>query len=131
MGYQVYRDVEGNDRWAGYGVPAECDWADCAKRIDRGLGCKCEDHGGYELILDGESIDYLRIDDEPAAEEEWVETAGCGLYFCESHRVLTDRHDGVAPKPDSAEWNAHILSDDSWQQWRDENPDVVEGLISN
>lgn len=125
MGYQVYRDVEGHDRWAGYGVPAECDWGDCHERIDRGLSYKCEDHGGYELMLDGESIGYDRFEDEPDADEEWVKKDGCGLYFCEAHEVLTDKHEGVTPKPDCAEWEAHMLADESWQQWRDENPERV------
>jgi hypothetical protein len=32
------------------------------------------------------------------------------------------------PKPDVEEWNAHKLADPSWQQWRDENPELVAAM---
>lgn len=128
MGYQVYRDIEGHDRWAGYGVPAECDMPDCKEEIDRGLGYKCEAHGHYVLLLDGEVIEYERFDDEPDAEEEWVEAAGCGLYFCGKHEAPTSAHAGVTPKPDTAEWVQHMLTDDSWERWRTENPELIPAM---
>lgn len=118
MGYAVYNH---GDRWAGYGVPAECDWPDCREKIDRGLGYKCEDHGGYKLILNREEISYDRFDEEDDAEEEWVETEGCGLFFCEKHRSQTDQHANIEPKPDTQEWIDHMLTDESWQDWRNEN----------
>lgn len=40
---------------------------------------------------------------------------GCGLFFCN-------------PKPDTAEWIMHKLTDPSWQVWRDENPEEVRKL---
>ncbi len=104
MGYSVYRDVEGHDRWAGYGVPAECDWADCHAKIDRGMAYKCEEH--YDLTV-----------------EDVVEAEGCGLYFCGKHDTDFEQHWDMKPKPDSPEWERHMLNDPSWQQWRDENPE--------
>lgn len=132
MGYQVYPDQDardrGVDRWAGYGVPAECDWPDCREEIDRGLGFKCEDHGSYRLMLNGVQIDYARFDDEPDAEEVWTEAGGCGLYFCEHHRYETGTHAGLAPKPDHPTWVRHMLTDESWAGWRADNAEKAAAL---
>jgi len=128
MGYQVYEDPDHPSRWAGYAVPAECDWASCHTAIHRGLNNKCEDHGDYVLMLDGQQIGYDRFDGEPDAEEVWVEQVGCGLYFCEPHRSRTGEHGSVRPKPDSLEWEAHLLSDASWAPWREEHPDRVDAM---
>ena len=103
----VYEDRD-NDRWAGYGVPAACDWPSCTVEIDRGLGFKCEEHVTYD--------------------EDGGETVreGCGWFFCEEHRHDTDAHSQVERgKPDSAEWIEHMLTDESWAPWREEHPDRV------
>lgn len=125
MGYAVYFD-HSTHRWAGYGVPAECDWPDCSEEIDRGLGFKCEDHGHFVLELDGEQIDYARFDDEPDAEEVWEEVEGCGWFLCSEHRDRREVYDHntiTEGKPDSAEWIEHMRTDESWEKWREENPD--------
>lgn len=108
MGYQVYRD---GSRWAGYGVPAECDLAGCHERIDRGMAYKC---WTWEPTPDG-------IDGE--------EVEGCGLFFCDEHSHHPD-HPGAEPKPDTAEWMKHMLTNDSWQAWRDENPAEVKKITA-
>lgn len=105
MGYAVYEDTN-SDRWAGYGVPAKCDWPDCEQHIDRGLGYKCETH---TWVDDGG-------DDIVAGED------GCGLFFCLVHRYEPEQHAGIEPKPDVAQWISHMLTDESWQSWREENP---------
>lgn len=98
----------------GYGVPAMCDHEGCTEKIDRGLAYVC---GG-----------------DPYGGEE-----GCGLYFCSQHLFYTGGMpqrcerccDGEAPfepKPDVRRWMAHKLRDASWQEWRDENPELVEEL---
>jgi len=112
IGYdsQWYRDI-------GYGVPSICDHPDCNEEIDRGLGYVC---GG-----------------EPYGGEY-----GCGLFFCGSHlfgaKCLCekcieqedeiDRDECFEPKPDTQEWINHKLTDESWQQWRDDNPEEVAKL---
>lgn len=115
MGYAVYEDRDarnqGVERWAGYGVPAVCDVADCTTEIDRGLAYKCEDYTRYDI-------------DAETEEEIESEAEGCGLYFC-GHHGDHEAHAGATPKPDTAEWNAHVLTDESWQHWRDENPAKV------
>lgn len=97
--YKLRRDI-------GYGVPAVCDDPSCEKKIDRGLAYCC---GG-----------------EPFGGE-----TGCGLHFCGSHlwmargtqvcRRCKSYRKPYAPKPDTAEWIAHKLTDPSWAEWRAEN----------
>jgi len=35
------------------------------------------------------------------------------------------------PKSDAAEWVDWKLTDESWQEWRDENPEDIAVLIAN
>lgn len=111
-----------DERWKrdiGYGVPAYCDHPGCGKEIDRGLAYVC---GG-----------------EPYGGEH-----GCGLYFCEKHLWL-HRVGIVRPKcercakkqepfpltPEHPDWIQHKLTDPSWQQWRDENPEAITKLSNS
>lgn len=95
----------------GYGVPATCDHPDCNNEIDRGLDYVC---GG-----------------EPYGGEH-----GCGLFFCPEHKVgyhqrcerCNNRHDSFTAKPDRPEWIRHKLEDESWQEWRDANPEKVKEM---
>lgn len=99
----------------GYGVPAFCDHPGCSERIDRGLAYVC---GG-----------------EPYGGEH-----GCGLYFCPNHLAYYTRNRSQAcercgryrkpfkAKPDHPAWVRHKLADETWQGWRDENPDEVARL---
>ena len=109
MGYGVYfRD----GRWGGYGVPAVCDDSECVAEINRGLAYIC---GG-----------------EPGNEK------GCGLFFCSSHLWIgvgdddpqmcqrcCDEEPPFEPTPDTPKWIAHMLTDESWEQWRQENPERI------
>jgi hypothetical protein len=105
-----------DERWKrdiGYGVPAVCDHPDCKEEIDRGLSYVC---GG-----------------EPFGGDR-----GCGLYFCSAHLRWHERLPQLCercsprirrafnPKADTREWLTHKLTDESWAQWRDENPEAVE-----
>lgn len=114
MGYGVYLDQDARDsgvtRWAGYGVPAICDYPNCDVEIDRGLGYKCEQ----------------RYDEDETGNE--TEEEGCGLYFCGEHLLVgcPPEHDDFTPKPDTPEWERWMLTDKSWEQWRQEHPlDVI------
>jgi hypothetical protein len=110
MGYGVYED---GNRWAGYMVPAECDMPDCHESIDRGLYFKCETHE----IWDDEA-------DEP------IELEGCGLFFCSAHLIEESGHEKATPKPDALEWRRWQLYHESWDEWRQHNPDIVKQIIS-
>lgn len=111
MSWAVGRD----ERWQrdiGYGVPAFCDHPKCHAKIDRGLSHVC------------------------AYEEPYGGDKGCGLYFCYKHgagaqcpRCARYKPPYKHPKPDHPDWVRHKLFDDSWAQWRDENPAEVTLLL--
>jgi hypothetical protein len=95
----------------GYSAPAYCDHPGCMAEIDRGLSyvCGSKPHGGEH---------------------------GCGLYFCAKHhsfgdhgRELCERclngQEPFLPTADHPSWINHQLTDESWQLWRDENPEEV------
>jgi len=117
MGWSIGFD----DKWKrdiGYGVPATCDHPNCDEEIDRSLSHVC---GG-----------------EPYGGDK-----GCGLYFCDKHLYIglgynpdpqmcercCDEEKPFDPKPDVAEWIDWKLTDDSWEQWRQDNPEEVKKLL--
>lgn len=113
MGWSIGYDRKWR-RDIGYGVPALCDHPGCGKDIDRGLAYVC---GG-----------------EPYGGDH-----GCGLYFCSAHLWLTPRRPQrcarcvrgrkwFTPTPDTAVWLRHKLTDESWREWRDENPESVQAM---
>ena len=116
MGWSIGYDRDW-DRYIGYSVPAVCDHPRCNEKIDRGLAHVC---GG-----------------EPYGDEQ-----GCGLYFCANHLYFGRskeanqlcqkcfRYDKkhYKPKPEVKEWIDWMLTDQSWEQWRKENPEKVERM---
>lgn len=112
MGWSIGYDQHWQ-RDIGYGVPATCDHPDCNEEIDRGLGYVC---GG-----------------EPYGGEK-----GCGLFFCGKHlvcgtrplceRCRPRRKKPFAAKPDHPEWMNWKLSDESWEEWRQHNPEAVKAM---
>ena len=112
MGWSLGFD-DNHKRDIGYGVPAYCDHPDCDKEIDRGLSYVC---GG-----------------EPYGGEN-----GCGLFFCPDHLTFTyagklcgrciDKKPSFEPKKDHPEWIKWKLEDDSWEDWRKENPEIVKQM---
>ncbi len=111
MGWEIGWD----EKWSrdiGYGVPAYCDHPNCLREINRGLS-------------------YVCCDSQPCGGER-----GCGLYFCERHHDIEGRCESCCkrrkndflPTPDHPDWVKHKLTDESWQQWRDENPEEVKKM---
>ena len=93
--------------------------------------------GGSGKEID-RGLDYV-CGSEPYGGEH-----GCGLYFCGGHRRYGDQDDcprlcerclagadPFEPTPDVAEWIGHKLTDESWAQWRSENPDEVAAMTSS
>jgi hypothetical protein len=113
MGYGVYED---GDRWAGYMVPGVCDATGCETKIDRGVSYKCEYHGD-EYDGDGDEIENV--------------PDGCGMFFCPAHHFDPAAHEKAVAKPDTPEWLAWMLTDDSWKEWRVANPKRVETMRSD
>ena len=114
MGWAVGYDPNWK-RDIGYGVPATCDHPGCGREIDRGLSYVC---GG----------------------DAWGGEHGCGLFFCWEHLGLNrddrpmvcarcaEHGEPFEPTPDTAEWVEWKLTDESWAEWRAENPDEVARL---
>lgn len=114
MGWAIGEGSDGRD--IGYGVPSFCDHPDCNKEIHRGQSYVC------------------------GAINTPGEDRGCGLHFCEAHLRHSPRYGQLcercyprqrkpwARKPDHPTWVEHKLTDESWQQWRDENPAAVEEM---
>lgn len=114
MGWAV-GEFQGRD--IGYGVPAICDHPGCGEEINRGLGYVCGDdvYGGDH---------------------------GCGLFFCVKHKQAAGKrreHKSLCsrcyarkppfdPTPDTLEWICWKLADESWGQWRAENPEKVNAM---
>lgn len=113
MGWSLGYDDNWN-RDIGYGVPATCDHPDCNEKIDRSLSYVC---GGH-----------------PYGGER-----GCGLFFCGDHLLAmgpqrcercAKRRKPFPAKPDHPDWIEWKLTHESWQHWRDENPDEVAKLLA-
>lgn len=99
MGWAVGWDSD-HGRWRGYGVPAYCDAKGCRVEIDRGFSYVCE-----------------HIEDEDFDELEHP------IFVCSEHTCAdVDEADLPSEHP---EWVEHVLTDDSWQRWRDEHPERV------
>ena len=112
MGWSIGFDTNWN-RDIGYSVPAFCDHPKCSEEIDRGLGYVC---GG----------------------EPYGEPHGCGLYFCSKHQRgygpqlcsrCVNRKPPYKPKPDHPRWIKWKLTDESWAEWRKDNPREVKRLV--
>ncbi|AII28223.1 hypothetical protein VC74_gp47 [Mycobacterium phage Sparky] len=133
MGWSIGYDPQTN-RDIGYGVPAWCDHPDCDTKIDRGLsyvcggaayggdhGCGryfCEAHLGFAYDADGDDL----VDADGECLPQMCKPC------CTSHEHPDNPVQPFPPKSDHPEWINHKLTDPSWQQWRDENPDEVEEL---
>lgn len=110
MGWEIGYDSDWK-RDIGYGVPATCDHPDCNEKIDRGLDYVC---GG-----------------EPYGGDR-----GCGLHFCLTHMSgdpqrcdrCKKRRKPFLAKPDHPEWIEWKLNDESWKEWREENPEEVKKM---
>ena len=114
MGWAVGWDRD-LGRWRGYGVPAYCDAEGCRTEIDRGLS--------WVAIPPPENPDEDGLEDE-----DFDDLADGAFFTCSAHRY-TDVNPAALP-PEHPEWVAHVLTDESWAKWRDENPEQVAALTA-
>ena len=96
MGWAVGWDFD-HGRHRGYGVPAYCDAKGCSVEIDRGLGYVCECWRCYDEE-DDLSVTTFVCGEHTCADVDWADV------------------------PEHPTWLEHVLTDDSWEQWRTENP---------
>lgn len=95
MGYGVYWS---NGRWQGYQIPAYCDYKDCKEEIDRGMA--------YQ-------------------HEEEKEFSDPNTFVCNKHQEIPLEEIEIDCKKEHPEWLEWILTHESWDKWRKENPDIV------
>ena len=109
MGWSIGYDSKWK-RDIGYGVPAYCDHPGCHAVINRGLA-------------------YVCAEQQPYGGEH-----GCGLYFCYKHLFpdccerCYEEKEPFEPKPEHPKWIKWKLTDESWAEWRKENPEEVKRL---
>ena len=84
-------------RWQGYGVTAYCDYPGCNEIIDRGMG-------------------YTH---EEAKEDN-------NVFCCNNHQHEPLESFEIDYDRECKEWLEWILSHESWDIWRLENPGIVE-----
>jgi hypothetical protein len=126
------------NRDIGYGVPAICDHPDCNEEIDRGISYVCggEPYGGengcgLHFCSGHLYYDYGREDDDydyydDSQDEEAIENNDLDdLRSCQLCLACLHFEKPYNPKPDVPEWIEWKLTDESWQEWRDENPELV------
>ncbi len=85
-----------NGRWQGYGIPAYCDYPGCKEEIDRGMG-------------------YAHDKEEMPSS----------VFCCKKHQEEKLNSFEVEEK-EHPEWLNHILTDESWEKWRNEAPEMIE-----
>lgn len=130
MGYQVYKV---DRRWGGYGVPATCEYPTCRRVIDRGMSYACGGEPFSELGCDryfcSKHLHYTGFKCD-GTEDKCDHEEDCE---CEFKEVCERCRDGKTPfpyKPERKEWIKHLLKHESWQEWRDENPEEVKRFTS-
>lgn len=130
MGYAIYQM---NGRDCGYGVPAICEHPGCNENIDRGMGYCCgsapDSEQGCHMYFCGKHLFYVSRINEDGEEEHSTQLCEiCSLNF----KLGDDNyklHAALFPeKPDTEEWCHWKLEHESWQEWRDNNPEDVKKL---
>ena len=138
MGYAIYK--LNKNRLAGYGVPAICDHPDCNKEIDRGVSYACGEPMSSEVGCDryfcSEHKKTYHHDDSTG--EQCFHLVGdchcrsfsiCNRCF-ENYQMEGDMYwkDSYKEKPETEEWLKHFLTDDSWEECRNdpENKELVD-----
>ena len=86
-----------NGRWQGYEIPAFCDYPGCKEEIDRGMGWQ-----------------HQEDEEEPPS-----------VFCCLDHTLEPIELFEVEEK-EHPEWLKHILTDESWKEWRNKEPEIVK-----
>lgn len=130
MGYQIYRI--NNNRWGGYGVPSLCEHPSCSAEIDRGVSYACGgepfSEWGCDLYFCGKHLHYACTEQlsAQANDEEHECTMECEhVEVCERCR---DGKESFDMKPETEQWIKHILTDESWAEFRASEPKRVEEM---
>lgn len=128
MWYAIYRNW---NRWAGYWVPAYCEHPDCNKEIDRWMSYACwwEPFSEYwcDRYFCEEHMDFLAInqDGEVVKDEDYEIEKEDSYEFIEWCERCKEWKDPFPYKQEHPNWLKHILTDESWEEWRNNSPKEV------
>lgn len=136
MGYSVYQQtIDHNNnvsRWAGYGVPAYCDHPGCTALINRGMGYACCNDPSHTQSCGGfycsdHQDQYVMVDELEDMTDQQLETLGIDRSATDSDGdgIVKCTHGPLDGSKEHPDWLNHILTDQSWEEWRKENPDQV------
>ena len=117
MSWAVGRD-RNRRRHIGYGVPATCDHPGCGASIDRGLSYAC----GSGVVGQVDNCGLFFCGQHLA---HFVEAGDGGEWVCE--RCANDEK-AFDPTPDTVEWARHVLTDGSWAEWRESEPEWAAAM---
>lgn len=119
MGYGVYEHRAYAGRFGGYDVPATCDFPECEAVIDRGLEFCCGGGpdatcGKYFCYNHQKEADYDEDDDYEDKETEYWQCPRCSSQAWDTPEYPKKKERDI--------WIEWVKTDDSWSQYRDENP---------
>lgn len=137
MGYSVYYSDK-NTRFQGYAMHAYCDHPGCKNEIDRGMGYVCcgnQDHpnscGGFYCAEHADLCTLISEDEfEEALDDEEVQEQleSYGLtempVFDEDGYFYHCQHEPIEKDKEHPQWLNHVLTDESWEEWRNANPEM-------
>jgi len=128
MWYSVYEIW--NNRFWGYWVSTICEHPDCNKEIDRWMSYACWWEPFSEKWCDRyfceKHTNYVEFDSmwDMIKEESKEDKQGNECYpLCER---CAKNEEPFNYKPESKEWLEHIISDESWEIWREKNPKILK-----
>lgn len=128
---------ENQNRDVGYAVPAICDHPGCTAEIDRGIAYMCceisPDHhatcGGFYCAYHRESYIYgdeLDDMDESELEAHNIDKDSDAVAEAiDDGDIVKCLHEPIEKGKENAAWLEHCLKDETWQDWRNENPAMV------
>lgn len=132
MGYAIYQM---NGRDCGYGVPAVCEQPGCDKEIDRGMGYCCGGAPDSEIscaqYFCGEHLIFVEYTNDNGERDYSPQVCdNCALNLkIGSEGDNWKMHAAPYPqKPDTEEWCHWKLVNESWAEWRKNNPKEVEQI---
>ena len=122
MGWAVGWDQR-TGRVIGYGVPAVCEEPGCDKKIDRGLAYACGGMNGCARFFCDDHL-YLVWPEGAETDDGWD-----GPDYYSGHGLCGQCLDVALPyplKPERKKWLRHVLSHESWDRWRQEEPELAD-----
>lgn len=127
---------EKQKRDVGYGVLAICDHPGCTAEIDRGMDYICCEDINHNACCGAfycaeHRDNYVYGDEIDDMDDEELEALNINVESQEVYDAVEDgdivkcRHEPIEKGKENAAWLEHCLKDETWQKWRNENPEMV------